>query len=77
MERRDFSIAEHVQAISTRTHGESSSLSRRLLGHSWPGGPTDRSELAALDWLSRWHPARAATDLIACACASGRCLVCN
>ena len=77
MERRGFSISEHVEAISTRTHGEGASLSRRLLGHAWPGGALDTSEPAALDWLSRWHPARAATQLTACACATGRCLVCN
>jgi hypothetical protein len=77
MERRDFSIAEHVEAISTRTHREGTGLSRRLVGHAWPGGALDTSERAALPWLSRWHPARAATEAIACACATGHCQVCN
>lgn len=77
MERRDFSIATHVQAITTRTESETVGLSHRLLGHAWPGGPDDRSDHAALAWLRQWRPARAAAETLACACATGRCLVCN
>jgi hypothetical protein len=43
----------------------------------WPGGPADRTEPAARDWLRLWHPAQALTPLPACSCAVGHCGVCN
>jgi hypothetical protein len=70
-------IAGHINAISTRTDAEADRLADRLLGQPWPGGASDRSERGALGWLRRWRPAGPAVEAIACACASGRCPVCN
>jgi hypothetical protein len=75
--RRDFSIASHVEAISARTDAERDLLSAALVGRSWPGGPVDRTERAALAWLRRWRPGRPGLKPLACECAAGRCLVCN
>jgi hypothetical protein len=77
MDARNFSISELVEAISGRTDGESAGLSRLLVAHAWPGGTFDRTDRVASDWLSRWHPSRAAAEVVACACATGRCFVCN
>jgi len=46
---------------------------------AWPGGPSDRTEPAALEWVRRWRPRHpvSGADIPACACATGRCLVCN
>ena len=74
---RDFLIAMHINAISTRTDADGERLSASLLGRSWPGGVFDRSEHAALNWLRRWRPGRPAMQPIACECVTGRCLVCN
>ena len=35
---------------------ESRRLTALILGACWPGGPEDRTERAALDWLRRWRP---------------------
>jgi hypothetical protein len=77
MEQHEFSIASHIKAIATRTDAESHRLSALLFGKPWPGGPSDRSERGALDWLRRWRPGRPTVPAIDCACASGRCGVCN
>jgi hypothetical protein len=76
-QRRDFPIATHVEAIAARTAAESTRVADRLLGRSWPGGPADRSERAALDWLRRWRPRGPAVPAPICGCATGRCVVCN
>ena len=43
----------------------------------WPGGPEDRTEPPALDWLRQWRPAQALGVLPACSCRAGRCTICN
>jgi hypothetical protein len=45
----------------------------------WPGGPADRHEPGAVEWLRRWRPRGPvdANQIPTCACAAGRCLVCN
>lgn len=77
MDERFQSIAAHIEAISTRTDAERTRLSRQLLSQAWPGGPVDRSEQTARGWVSRWRPRGPFPERIECACASGRCLVCN
>jgi hypothetical protein len=43
---------------------DNAARSRRYLGElmdrSWPGGTADRMQPAALEWLRRWQPRRAA-----------------
>src|SRR3954452_7531452 len=50
----DERIAGHISASSTRTDADADRLADRLLGESWPGGPSDRSERGALGWLRHW-----------------------
>jgi hypothetical protein len=48
-----------------------------LASTCWPGGPADRMEPVALEWVRRWRPARAAVTLPECSCSTGRCPICN
>ena len=48
---------------------------RRLQAACWPGGSADRIEPVAREWLSHWHPARAAAVIPTCLCQTGRCPV--
>jgi hypothetical protein len=54
-------------------HGASSPLGAHLA----TGSANDRHEPAAAEWVRRWRPARAAAPLPSCACAAGRCGICN
>jgi hypothetical protein len=47
-----------------------------LRDRSWPGGG-DRTIPHAHDWLKRWGPRRTLASPPRCACADGRCPVCN
>jgi hypothetical protein len=76
-EPADFSIAPHVEAIRARTERDRRDLAASLLGRSWPGGASDRTERGALGWLRRWRPGAPAPLTPLCECAHGRCLVCN
>jgi hypothetical protein len=73
----DDSIEAHIAAAAGRTERETRRLTSRVVARCWPGGGADRTEPAALAWISRWHPARAAAALPACSCSAGRCPVCN
>jgi hypothetical protein len=77
MDQPESWIAGHIRAIATRSDAESHRLSALLLRKPWPGGASDRSEQGALGWLRRWRPGRPSVEAIECACASGRCRVCN
>jgi hypothetical protein len=70
-------IAAIIGTASTRVSAGVDGLARRLSDHCWPGGVGDRTELTALEWVSRWRPARAALAAPECGCARGRCPVCN
>jgi anti-sigma factor RsiW len=61
-------IRRHIEAASTR------SLAPRILRDA---RQEDRLDRAALGWLRRWRPARAAAAVPVCSCAAGRCSVCN
>jgi len=70
-------IAVHVRAAA-RPGTESRRLLNDLMGYSWPGGHSDRSEPLARGWLSLWGPNRSIADLPPCACRRGRrCPTCN
>jgi hypothetical protein len=77
VDHHELSIAGHIKAIATRTDAESHRLSALLFRKPWPGGAADRSEQGAIGWLRRWRPGRPAIEAIECACASGRCGLCN
>jgi hypothetical protein len=70
-------IRAHIQAASTETAADVVGLTSRIIRTCWPGGPEDRTEPAALEWLRYWRPQRFAAELPACTCATGRCAVCN
>jgi hypothetical protein len=77
-------VAEHrdrgrleVMIAALASDADGDRLMRALLGHCWPGGVGDRSEPAARDWVSRWHPRRSHAPCLVCDCASGRCALCN
>jgi hypothetical protein len=51
----------------------------RATRSAWPGGAADVTRPAALEWVRRWRPRHPVSgdQIPACACATGRCLVCN
>jgi hypothetical protein len=65
------------QVIAARENRRSPTAVSRLSGACWPGGGSDRLEPAAVAWVKRWRPASAAIALPMCACAVGRCAICN
>jgi hypothetical protein len=67
-------VARHLAALAT---GDDARTAAELMRGAWPGGPADRREPAAAEWLRRWRPARAFAAGAACGCAAGRCAVCN
>ncbi|HUA46742.1 MAG TPA: hypothetical protein VMA77_16030 [Solirubrobacteraceae bacterium] len=54
-----------------------SQLASLIVGACWPGGPADRSERVAIEWLRQWRPDRATAHLPRCSCSTGRCVLCN
>jgi hypothetical protein len=76
-EPRGAFIAAHVESISTRTYFETERLALAMLGRCWPGGPADRIDLTAVEWVRRWGPARLGAPELDCSCPAGRCRVCN
>jgi hypothetical protein len=75
--RSEQDVRAHIASMSKRTYSDIQVLADALQGRSWPGGPSDRIEPAALSWLRRWRPKDTMQSLPVCECASGRCLVCN
>jgi len=72
----DF-VRNHIAALVADGEGGRARMARRLESWCWPGGPGDRAEPVAAQWLSRWRPARAAARVPVCLCSTGRCQVCN
>jgi hypothetical protein len=70
-------VAALVESIAARTESGNNRLARALLRRSWPGGFTDRSEPAALEWVRRWGPRGQVPLPPGCSCARGPCPVCN
>jgi hypothetical protein len=67
----------HIESAATAGSGDLRRLASLIVGSCWPGGPEDRTERIALEWLRRWHPERTAADLPACSCDTGHCVLCN
>ena len=70
-------LSHYIESAFFRGREDERRLASLLVGSCWPGGPEDRSEPVALDWLRRWHPKPAALELPACSCATGRCVICS
>jgi len=70
-------LRHHIDSAAPGGGTESRRLAALILSACWPGGPEDRTERAALDWLRRWRPEQINAELPACSCSSGRCVLCN
>ena len=70
-------IRWHITRVAQRDELAHQRLAAGVTRECWPGGPADRSDPAALEWLRRWRPARSLSGLPACSCGAGRCAVCN
>jgi hypothetical protein len=72
----DAGIAAHIESVSARPEADTARLVAELLRRCWPGGPSDRTEPEALEWVRRSGPRVGAVPQ-ACSCAEGRCELCN
>ena len=70
-------LRHHIASAAPRAGGESERLAALIIRACWPGGPADRTERVALDWLRQWRPEQIGADLPACSCLSGHCVLCN
>jgi hypothetical protein len=70
-------VVSHIQSLAARKQGESTQLALRIGRYCWPGGPADRTEPGARDWVRRWGPRGIVPTRARCSCADGRCAVCN
>jgi hypothetical protein len=75
MERRDH-IASLIRSAGSP---QTARLLARAARATWPGGAHDRTQPTAREWVRRWRPRHPVTgaDIPACACAGGRCAICN
>ena len=73
----DPGMVKHISSISARGESETDRLVSAMFGRCWPGGPDDRADRGALEWVRRWGPRRVAPLSYPCSCAAGRCRVCN
>lgn len=72
----DPRLTAHIEAVATRREFETRQLVSALVGRCWPGR-SDRNEPVAREWVRRWGPRGPVPKLLACACASGHCQLCN
>jgi hypothetical protein len=70
-------LLHHIESVGPLGRADSRRLASLMLSACWPGGPEDRTERVALDWLRHWHPEPLAAELPACSCETGRCVLCN
>jgi hypothetical protein len=70
-------LAQHINSAAPGGGGESERLVSLIVSACWPGGPADRTERVALEWLRRWRPEQIAAELPSCSCSTGRCVLCN
>jgi hypothetical protein len=72
----DNELRKHIEAVDRPSAGERG-FTARVLASFWPGGSEDRTNQAAREWVRRWRPQRAGTEIPTCSCAAGRCALCN
>ncbi len=70
-------LQKHLDSAAPRGGTEARRLASLIVGACWPGGPADRSERAALDWLRHWRPDQIHAELPECSCSTGHCVLCN
>jgi hypothetical protein len=70
-------LRHHIDAAAPGRGPTAARLAALIVSACWPGGPEDRTERVALDWLRQWRPGHLVADLPACSCSTGRCVVCN
>lgn len=70
----DGFIRKLIESLAGRAHQEQFG---RMVATCWPGGPADRNDPVAKQWLRRWRPGTAGAPLPVCTCAAGHCAVCN
>jgi hypothetical protein len=55
--RDEDRIREHIATVIARDEAATAYLIRRMQRACWPGGPCDRTDPSARNWLQRWRPA--------------------
>jgi hypothetical protein len=70
-------LLHHIESVGPLGRTDARRLASLMLSACWPGGPEDRTERVALEWLRHWRPEPLAAELPACSCATGRCVLCN
>jgi hypothetical protein len=73
----DTLVTALIETIASWTDADKDRLASMLGTHCWPGGIPDRQDPGGMELLRRWRPGGAAPALPSCACARGRCAVCN
>jgi hypothetical protein len=72
----DF-MREHIESVARRDEHRTLEAITHIVRVCWPGGPSDRIERGAVEWVRRWRPTVIGAALPACSCADGRCALCN
>jgi hypothetical protein len=70
-------LHHHIESAGPIGGADSRRLASLIVGGCWPGGPADRTERIALEWLRQWRPEQMAPELPVCSCWTRRCLLCN
>jgi hypothetical protein len=70
-------LQHHIDAAAPLGCPEARRLTSLMSGACWPGGPADRTERVARDWLRRWDPDQLSLELPECSCHTGHCVLCN
>jgi hypothetical protein len=70
-------LQHHIDSAAPLGRADARRLMSLMIGACWPGGPADRTEPVALDWLRRWNPEQIELELPACSCGTGHCVLCN
>ena len=63
-------LRQHLDLAAPWGGSESWRLAALIVGACWPGGPEDRTERAARDWLRRWRTEHVHAELDAASCVS-------
>jgi hypothetical protein len=70
-------LLHHIVSAAPRAGKDSTRLASLIVSACWPGGPEDRTERVALDWLRQWRPEQIDAELPECSCSTGHCVLCN
>jgi hypothetical protein len=75
--RDDTLITALIETVAMWNDADRQRLASMLGAHCWPGGILDRRDPRRAESLRNWRPGGPGPTLPACACAGGRCAVCN